>query len=49
VVQAGDTLFGIAAKFQVDMATLTKLNNLTGGNLTVGQTLIISPSSAVEP
>ena len=49
VVQASDTLFGIAAKFQVDMATLMKLNNLTGGDLTVGQTLIISPSSAVEP
>jgi LysM repeat protein len=44
VVQAGDTLVGIAVKFQIDMATLMKLNNLTSNDtLTVGQTLIIAP------
>ncbi len=40
-VKPGDTFWGIAAQFQVPVATLQKLNNLQGSNLRVGQQLLL--------
>jgi len=42
VVQEFDTLFGIAAQFQIDVTLLMQVNNLTvNDSLSVGKTLII--------
>ncbi len=46
-VQEGDTLFGIAVQFQVDLQALKIVNNLTSDALSVGQVLII-PSDEVQ-
>jgi len=46
-VQDGDTLFGIAVQFQVDLQALKLVNNLTSDALSVGQVLII-PSDEVQ-
>ncbi len=40
-VVPGDTLYGIAKKFNTSVNELKKLNNLTGNNLNVGQILVI--------
>lgn len=40
-VSAGDTLFGIADRFQVNLESIKLANNLTSDALSVGQTLII--------
>ncbi len=40
-VAAGETLFSISQKFNVDVNELKKLNNLTSNSLSVGQTLKI--------
>jgi LysM repeat protein len=40
-VQAGDTLFGIAAEFDTTVSELQKLNGITGSNLRIGQELKI--------
>ncbi len=46
IVQSGDTLYGIANKFNLTVDELKKLNNLTSNNLSIGQKLIVSmPSS----
>jgi LysM repeat protein len=42
-VVEGDTLFGIAETYGVDVQTLFAYNNLITGNLTIGQKLIIPP------
>ena len=45
VVQAGDTLSGIAARFGTTVANLVSINNISNPNLIyVGQVLIISGS-----
>ena len=47
VVQAGDTLSGIAARFGTTVANLVSLNNISDPNLIyVGQVLIISGSTS---
>ena len=38
-VRSGDTLSGIAAKFNVSVATIKKLNNLKNDTIKVGQVL----------
>ena len=43
VVVAGDTVESIAAKFNITPDTIRFSNNLRGNNVSVGQTLIISP------
>ncbi|MBL8057346.1 MAG: LysM peptidoglycan-binding domain-containing protein [Anaerolineales bacterium] len=48
VVQDGDTLFGIAVQFQVDVEAIKLFNNLTGDALSVGQTLIIPQGQEVQ-
>lgn len=45
VVQRGDNLYSIARKFGTSVSEITRLNNLTGINLSVGQSLIIPGSS----
>lgn len=40
VVQKGDTLYGVARKFNISIPTLKKLNKLTSNTIKVGQTLI---------
>jgi LysM repeat protein len=42
-VASGDTLFGIAGQFEVDVQALMAYNNLTSGILTVGQKIVIPP------
>lgn len=46
-VSEGDTLFGIAVQFQVDIEAIKIVNNLTSDALSVGQVLII-PSDEVQ-
>lgn len=48
-VQAGDTLYSIARKFNTTVAQLRALNNLTSDNLSVGQVLIISEEVDIPP
>lgn len=49
-VEAGDTLFGISAKFNVDFCLLITVNNITDpGSLGVGAQLIIPGDDTVLP
>lgn len=48
VVQDGDTLFGIAVQFQVDVEAIKIFNNLTSDALAVGQTLTIPQGQEVQ-
>ena len=41
IVQAGDTLWDIASRFNVNLDDLMATNNLEDGNLVVGQEVII--------
>lgn len=47
VVQAGDTVASVAAKFNLDTNSILWSNNLTGGNLTAGTTLEIPPATGI--
>ena len=44
-VKSGDTLYGIANKFNLTVDELKKLNNLTTNILSIGQKLIVEPTS----
>lgn len=44
-VKSGDTLYGIANKFGISVDALKKLNNLTTNTLSIGQKLVIKPTS----
>ena len=48
IVQKGDTLYGIAQKFNTTVDKIKKLNNLTTNNLSIGQTLKISSSDNIN-
>ena len=48
VVQAGDTMWRIAKKFDVDVNDIVKWNNLTSNVLSLGQVLIIRSSKNVS-
>jgi len=41
-VKSGDTLYGIAKKYNLDVNELKEINNLTSNNLSIGQKLIVS-------
>lgn len=41
-VKSGDTLYGIASKYNLTVDELKKLNNLTSNNLSIGQKLNVS-------
>ena len=43
VVQKGDTLYSIAKKYNTSVEELQKNNNLTGSNISIGQTLNVTP------
>ena len=43
-VKSGDTLYGIARKYNLSVEELKKLNNLSSNNLSIGQKLIVSSS-----
>lgn len=43
-VESGETLFGIAEQYNVSVAQIKQWNNLSGNNLSVGQTLVIRQS-----
>ena len=45
VVKSGDTLYGIARKYNLSVDELKKLNNLSSNNLSVGQVLKLSGST----
>ncbi len=49
VVQAGDTLFDIAAQFHVDVGALTTVNELSSTVVLVGQKLIIPGAEFATP
>ena len=49
VVQANDTLWGIAAIHGITVDELRALNGLTNDFISVGQSLVISEGAAVEP
>ncbi|WP_153711537.1 LysM peptidoglycan-binding domain-containing protein [Eikenella corrodens] len=44
-VQAGETLYSIARRYNVDVADLSRANNLRGNNIRTGQVLHVSTSS----
>lgn len=44
-VQAGETLYSIARRYNVDVADLSRANNLRGNNIRSGQVLHVSASS----
>jgi LysM repeat protein len=46
-VVSGDTLFGIADAYGVDIQTLIAFNNLTSPDLSVGQEIVIPPPGLV--
>lgn len=41
IVRHGDTLWSIAKRFEVPVATLQKLNNIHGSNIAVGQRILL--------
>ena len=41
IVQKGDSLYSIARKFNTTVTAITRLNNLTGTSLSIGQQLLI--------
>ena len=45
IVVLGDTLYGIAKKFDTSVQTIKELNNLVNNTISVGQKLIIKPKS----
>ncbi|MBE6157542.1 MAG: LysM peptidoglycan-binding domain-containing protein [Firmicutes bacterium] len=47
-VQRGDTLYGIATKYNLTVDQLKELNNLTSNNLSVGQQLIVPSTNNNE-
>lgn len=49
IVKAGDTLYGISNQFGVSVVELSELNNLNGGQLIVGQKLLIPLQSGTNP
>ncbi len=46
IVQKGDTLYGIANKFDISVTDLKTLNNLTNNTLKIGQKLLISKETS---
>lgn len=48
-VQAGDTLYSIARRFNISVNELKAINNLTSNNLSIGQVLIISEDVNIPP
>lgn len=48
-VQKGDTLYGIAQKFNTTVSVLKSLNNLTSNTLSIGQILLIPSEETQEP
>ena len=48
IVKSGDTLYGIASRFGVNVADLRRYNNLTGNVLSVGQQLFIPTGQMVD-
>lgn len=49
VVKSGDTLYSIARRFGVSVDMLQRLNDLSGTNIQVGQTLVVRPPGAPSP
>lgn len=49
VVQSGDSLYKIARQYQMSVADLMKLNNLSSNNLQIGQKLLINPNGETSP
>ena len=47
-VQRGDTLYGIATKYNLTVDQLKELNNLTSNNLSVGQQIIVPSTNNNE-
>ena len=48
-VERGDTLYGIAKRFNTSVQRIKELNNLSNNTLSVGQELIISENNDKEP
>ncbi len=48
-VQAGDTLFAIATRYQTTVAALKKLNNLSSDTIRVGQKILVPATTSAAP
>ena len=48
IVQKGDTLYGIARKYDITVEELKRLNNITGNNLYIGQQLKVPTKEIIE-
>ena len=48
-VVKGDTLYKIANQFNLTVDELKRLNNLTSNTLSIGQQLLVKPSTSYEP
>lgn len=49
IVVAGDTLYGIAKKFNTSVQSIKELNNLKNNNIYVGEKLIIKSNNDISP
>ncbi|MGM9879035.1 MAG: LysM peptidoglycan-binding domain-containing protein [Bacilli bacterium] len=49
VVKKGDSLYGIANKYDISVESLKNANGLSGNLINIGQTLVIPTSSNVSP
>lgn len=49
IVQKGDTLYGIAKRYNTSVDSIKKLNNLTNNTLSIGQKLLINSDNEQEP
>ncbi len=49
VVKAGDTLYSIAKKYGLSVDELKRINGLNNNILSIGQILLINPSTTEEP
>ena len=49
IVQKGDTLYGIAKRFNTSVQSIKELNNLSNNNLYIGQNIKINENNEKEP
>lgn len=49
VVEKGDTLYGIAKRFNTSVQSIKELNNLKSDNITIGQTLRVRSNNDTNP
>ena len=48
-VQKGDTLYGIAKKYNTSVQRIKELNNLSNNTINVGERLLVSSNDDINP